>query len=162
MAVALRCSSGCGLSTRPVRGTGMLFITLLFMVTWRSCAGREARAVLGMEERPVLQPRVVTLKCSSGCGLRTRPVRGTCVFVLLLLVMVTWRSCAGRGARAVLGMEECPGLQPRVVTLKCSSGCGLSTRPARGTRIFVISLLFMVTWRSCAGRGARAVLGMEE
>ena len=35
---------------------------------------------------------------------------------LTLLVMVTWRSCAGRGARAVLGMYACPVLQPRVVT----------------------------------------------
>ena len=35
---------------------------------------------------------------------------------LLLLVKVTWRSCAGRGARAVLGMEERPLLQPRMVT----------------------------------------------
>ena len=35
----------------------------------------------------------VNLRCSSGCGLRTRPARGTGKFVIMLLVQVTWRSC---------------------------------------------------------------------
>ena len=43
------------------------------------------------------------------------------MFVITLVVEVTWRSCAGLGARAVLGMEESPVLQLRMVTSRCSS-----------------------------------------
>ena len=46
--------------------------------------------------------------------------------------------------------------------LEVLSGCGLRTRPARGTRVFVITLLVKVTWTSCAGQGGKAVLGVKD
>mmetsp|Transcript_9470 Transcript_9470/g.33846 ORF Transcript_9470/g.33846 Transcript_9470/m.33846 type:complete len:215 (+) Transcript_9470:350-994(+) len=143
-------------------GTKKLVIGLLLAATLRWSSGCGRRGVRGGPERVVRQLLAVTLRCSSGCGLRTRPARGTRAFVIGLLVKVIWTSCAGRGARAVLGMNACPMLQPRVATLRCFSGVGLRTRPARGTRMFVLLLLKRVTWRFCAGQGARAVLGMEE
>ena len=88
------------------------------VVTWKSCSGPEARAVIG-----------------------------TVMLALVLLQVVTWEYCSGRGAKAAIGP---------LCSIAVGPDSGLSLREQH---TYALALLTTVIWRSCNGLGVKAALG---